>query len=107
MWPGVWGRGPGQSLETQCPRPFSAVSPDTFATYLFEAGPALAEAQAGAGVCLDHHLPVLLGLGRVVEPSPHGVAPVSQGAMAGVGWGGVLWSGASRATSSRSTPISD
>lgn len=23
----------------------------------------------------DHHLPGLLGLGRVVEPAPHGVAP--------------------------------
>lgn len=63
----------------QCPSPSSAVSQDAFASYLFEAGPALAEAQAGAGVGFDHHLSVLLSLGRVVEPAPHGMAPVRRG----------------------------
>lgn len=70
---------PGQSLGTQCPSSSSAVSQDAFASYLFEAGPALAEAQAGAGVGFDHHLSVLLSLGRVVEPAPHGMAPVRRG----------------------------
>lgn len=56
--------------------PFSSV-PNSLVSYLLEAGPTFAEAQAGTGVCLDHHLPCLLSLGRVVEPAPHGMAPVS------------------------------
>lgn len=63
------------------PSPSSAVSPDTCATYLFEAGPTFAKAQAGTGVDPDHHPPILLGLGCVVEPAPHRVAPVSRQAM--------------------------
>lgn len=47
--------------------------------YLLEAGPAFAEAQSGAGVGLDHHLPSLLSLGCVVEPASHGMAPVRGG----------------------------
>lgn len=46
--------------------------------YLFEANTALAEEKAGAGVNLDHLLPFFLGLGGVVEPAPHRVAPVGQ-----------------------------
>lgn len=79
--PRVWAAGttqsPGQSLQTQSPSPCT-VWPGAHASYLFEANPALAEAEAGAGVDLDHHLPLLLGLGRVVEPAPHRMAPVGQ-----------------------------
>lgn len=63
------GKGPGWST-----------APTLFlVSYLLEASPALAEAQTGAGVSLNHHLPNLLGLGRVVESAPHGMAPVSGG----------------------------
>lgn len=53
--------------------------PNTLVSYLLEAGTALAETQTGAGVNLDHHLPALLSLGRVVESAPHGMAPGSGG----------------------------
>lgn len=61
--------------------PYDAPSatPHIPASYLLETGPATAEAQAGAGVDPDHHLPSLLGPGCVVEPPSHGVAPVSTG----------------------------
>lgn len=62
------------------PQPLCRV-PNVHASYLFEASPAPAEAQPGAGVDLDHHLPLLLGLGSVVEPAPHRVAPTSQQAI--------------------------
>lgn len=55
--------------------------PNTPVSYLLEAGPALAETQTGAGMDLDHHLPGLLSLGRVVQPTPHGVASGSGGQM--------------------------
>lgn len=80
---GPKGPEPWTELETQCPSPSSAVSPDARARYLFEAGPALAEAQVGTGVDLDHHLPILLGLGSVVEPAPHRMAPVGRWAVGG------------------------
>lgn len=71
-------------------RPSSVVTPDAQARYLFEAGPAAAEAQAGTGVDLDHHLPILLGLGSVVEPAPHRMAPIGRWALGGR----ILWPGA-------------
>lgn len=87
-----WGPGiqrPGWSWRPCAPAPPLPCPLIPRAGYLFEAGPALAEAQAGAGVGLDHHLPTLLGLGRVVEPAPHRVAPVGRQAAGG----SILWSG--------------
>lgn len=68
-------KGPSWSIALH---PFSGV-PNTLVSYLLEAGPTLAEAQAGTGMSLDHHFPSLLSLGGVVEPAPHGMAPVNGG----------------------------
>lgn len=70
-------QGPATEPGAPVPQPLCRV-PDACTSYLFEASPAPAEAQSGAGVDLDHHLPLLLGLGSVVEPAPHRVAPASQ-----------------------------
>jgi hypothetical protein len=69
------GKGPAWSPMSL---PLLAI-PSAPAIYLLEAGPALAEAQAGAGMDPDVHLPSLLGLGRVIESAPHRMAPVSGG----------------------------